>query len=275
EVKAARAGVVAENVVPDGQWVEKGAVLARLDGTEPKKKLEANASRTAALQAKAKKPSPAAKKAAVAQAKQAKADAELQKAVVKFEALVSKAKKKRTAAVVKAEKKLASLKAAAVRAGKAAEAAAAASGARALEAELAKLAEEKKTLEAELASLDVVAPEAGFLSGSARVKQTLAAGAVFGRLEDTKVLKAVAFFAEGDREFIKLDQPVSLTLAKGKELQAKVASIGAAAQETPGAQGRFYEVTATVENADAALKPGSQGTAKLEGGSRSLFGRVF
>jgi HlyD family secretion protein len=274
EVKVPRAGVVAENLVPDGQWVEKGAVLARLDGSEAKKKLEALAAQVTVLQAKAKLPPGNAKKAAAAKVKALKAEAEQKKAQTQLDQALAKAKQKKTPVVAKAEKKLAVAKAAAERAVKDAEAAEGGAG-KAADEELAKLAEQKKSLEAALVALDIVAPDAGFLARSAKVKQTLSDGAVFGLIEDSKVLKVQAFFPERERGFVSVGAAASVTVPKAKTVEAKVGSVSAKGEEDPKSHVRFYEVGLEVDNADKALKSGAEGTLKVQGAARSLVSRLL
>ncbi len=266
DVKMPRAGVIGLNVVPDGQWVEKGTVIARLDGAEAKAKLESNAGRLAKLDARAATEAPNPKKVAAAKAAHAKAEAELKKAQAQLDQLLAKSKQKRTPPVVKTEKKLVLLKATEAKAAHEFDAASNAAAAKAIEVEKAALAQEKKALEAELASLDVVAPEAGVLAGSAKPKQTLAGDAVFGRLEDTKVLKVVAAVAERDRPWVKAGSAATVTLQspKGKRVETQVTAVSAEG-----------DAEGTVDNADRALKVGAEGTADITAGTRSLFSRAF
>lgn len=250
-VAAPREGVIASVEVKEGEWVTAGKVLVRYEGAELTKRLAAVEEKLEAAR-KAKRPaaSPATLKAASAGLE--KARAELKKAT----AAAKKAKKAQQAAAAKKE---AAARAAVEKATAALEALKAPADGPA--PAVALLEAERTKLEGEKATLQVLAEADGEVA-ALTAKPGLAVlekGALL-RLEDTKTLVASAAPRGKDASAFAVDQRVTVTVG-AKRLKGTVT-------------GLRPEVTATVDNASATLRPGAAGELVLEGVTRSLVGRL-
>lgn len=252
-----RGGTLSAIAVTEGQWVDKGTTLAKWDPTAAQKKIVALEARIVDVQKKNKAGAASAKKLAEAQGKLDKAKAAQSRAQDDVDKL--KASKAKKPAIAKAEKKAKAANAAVAAAQKTV-AGLTVPLSPAIQGEVTMLEGELARAKSEATELAVVATADGFVQGlAAKPGQTVEAGAVLARLEDSRTLKVVVTVPRGEK------------LEVGVPLQLKVGTIAAKAvvEKVEGASAE-----APLDNAKGSFKGGSTGELSFAGAAKSLVGRM-
>ncbi len=256
-VTLTRGGTLSAVSVTEGQWVDKGATLAKWDTQAAVKKVTALEARLADVQKKNKAGAATAKKLADAQSKLDKASAAQSKAQAELDKL--KATKSKKPVIAKAEKKATAAKAAVAAAQKGV-AALTVPLAPAIQGELTMLQGELARAKFETTDQAVIASADGFVQGLAvKPAQTVEAGAVIARLEDSRTLKVVIALPRGE------------SLSIGDAVHLKVGSV-AAKSVVEKVEGASAE--ATLDNAKGGFKGGATGETTFAGVNKSLLGRL-
>jgi multidrug resistance efflux pump len=256
-VALSRSGTLSAVSVNEGQWVDKGATLAKWDTTAAQKKIVVLQAKLAEVQKKNKAGAATAKKLQDAQGKLDKASAAQSKAQADLDKL--KASKAKKPAIAKAEKKAAAAKAAVAAAQKIV-AGLTVPLAPAIQGEVTMIEGELERAKFESTDLLVVANADGFVQGlAAKPGQPAEAGAVIARLEDSRTLKVVITVPRGE------------SLAVGTPVQLKVGTVAAKAvvEKVDGTSAE-----APLDNAKGGFKGGATGESSFAGVSKSLLGRL-
>ncbi|MEW5741341.1 MAG: hypothetical protein AB1938_20635 [Myxococcota bacterium] len=251
EVKAARAGKVAEVVSASGKTVNSGDVLLKLEAGDAEKALTEAQTKLDAL--KAQKPA-SAKDAAKSAQEIKKAEAALKAAEKALEAAKAKAKGKPNPAVAKAEKKQ---KAAAEALQKAK------AKAKLSEADLkALVAEQEKAVAAAKAEVDgctVKAPSPGVVAGLRVAKgAALEKDALVAKVEGTSKLKAV------------VEEPPTQKLRKGMALELIVEG-GGRKKLLFDDDAKDGKAVAEFDNSKGEFQPGMGGAVEIAGDDTNLL----
>lgn len=255
DVKAVRAGKVAEVVSASGKSVSAGDPLLKLEAGDAEKALTEAQSKLDALNKL--KPAPA-KDAAKSAQEVKKAEAALKVADKALEVARAKAKGKPAPAVAKAEKKQKAASAALEKAK---------SKARLSEADLkAQLAEQEKAVAAAKAELDgctLKAPASGVVAGLRVVKgAVLEKDAVVAKVEGAAKLKAV------------VEEPATQKLKKGMALELVLAS-GGRKKLLFDDDAKDGKAVAEFDNAKGEFEPGMGGTAEITGDDTNLLSTLL
>jgi membrane fusion protein (multidrug efflux system) len=263
---APHAGTLEAVAVTEGQDVKAGDVVARYDVLEVKKRLEKVDASISDLQRQIRRLQAAASSPRIAKLKgqQAKREAQLAKATTDRDRLAAKGR--RSAALAKAEKQLAGLKAAVQKGAAEIDALPGAKAIPALQDQVKAKQPEREALAALAKEAPAIAAtEGGTLVGlTMKGGQKVAANDTLGRVADLATLRAVAEVPPGDRKDVRVGQQLAFEVS-GLAFSANVASI----------KGDSGELTAMIPNASRKLKAGATGSARLRAGSRSLLGRLL
>jgi multidrug resistance efflux pump len=263
---APHAGTLEAVSVTEGQEVRAGDVVARYDVLEVKKRLEKVDASISDVQRQIRRLQAAASSPRIAKlkAQQAKREAQLAKATADRDRLAAKGR--RSAALVKAERQLAALKAAVQKGAAEIDALPGGKAIAALQDEVKAKQPDRDALAAMLKeSPTIAASEGGTVVGlSMKGGQKVSANDALGRVADLATLRAVSEVPPGERKDVRAGQQLAFEVS-GLAFSGTVASIKA----------ESGEMTATIPNASRKLKAGSTGSARLRAESRSLLGRLL
>ncbi len=257
-VTLARAGTLSRISVKEGQWVDKGASLAKWDTSLAERKIVALEARLAEVHKKNTASAGIAKKLQDAQSKLERVSAAQSKAQADVNKLKASAKGKKSPALAKAEKKAAAFKAALAAVQKLV-AGLTTSGPPAIQGELTMVEDELARAKVEVTDLTVVASADGFVQGLEGKQGPVEAGGVFARLEDSRKLRVMITLPRGEK------------LNVGALLQLKVGPVAAKAvvEKVDGAAAE-----ALLDNAKGGFQGGATGELSFAGVSRSLLARL-
>ncbi len=255
EVKASRAGIVEKVVTADGEAVDAGTVLVKLDVAELNKKIQDATDQVNIAEKKRQTAIAKNRNAAKAQAELEKAEAAQKAAQAALDKETEKAAGKPSPKVDAAKKKLDQAAQAADKAQKAYDKVAPKTPE--ADAEVKKANDELAAAKAELAKSEIVSPKAGVVVGlSVKAGAKVNEGEVVAKVGDPSPLKVM--LAPKKPGVFKPGQAVELKVGD----QLVKTTLTSAGQDTAEAQ---------LDNRDGKIKPWGEGDAVITAEPRPLI----